>query len=956
MTLPHRLLRSLVPILLVVAASAAASAQPALVPSWSFGATGQGIGARGMAVGNTPSGPEVYATSSESAIAYVWYALRYRPDTRRFERTFMSERFERTIVGIGVADVLGDARGEIVVALQDGRVVVYDQLTRGKVGGFHPPSPGVEAMAVRDGEGDGKAEILLASAAALRVYAGDGTLLWQLGGVGGGRIALGQMDDDAGLEIALPGVSSSSPGTVVDWASHAVQWDQGQDFASWIDAADIDGDGRDELIATEYWGGLVRAFDVETHLPKWSIAPPSTAGDIRVANLDCDGVPDLLIGSRNAWDLYAYDTATRSLKWTVDLDASGVTGLMFADVTGDGWPEVVFAEGFNDSGGDHLMMVDPATQQVVTSTLHFDGPILGPVWGDLDGDGAPEILAASTSTDNRYAGGRLVAFDGRTLRTRNVSDPLGGTHPGYALVDLKLRNTDPDPALEVVVPIENYPFSWIEIRKLGADGQFTRTWESPATPSVHGVEVADIDGDGNLEVIGATGWDKGVKAFDLGTQAVEWDSGTLTPGFRASRVSVLTAGGGAPHVVLLLEEGSIHIFDGVTKQPLPPLAGVFMSLVPDETGGLRAFWAGDDAGNVYRYERQGNAYGLTATYDVGEGQVDGVARLAGTQFAVGADGVLSVYASPGGALLWRSEDYGEGFGGWIALGSGAQRRVFAGGGLGVVALAPAVSLSSVAPRTGPAGGGTRLTVTGASNPSFAPGAALFIGGLPATGVQVTPAEIQGDVPALAAGALHDVVVSNPDLSMGVLAASFMTDFNDVDSAHLFHDFVARLVANLVSGGCGGGSYCAIAPVTRAQMAVFLLRSRFGPAFVPAPPTGGRFGDVGCGTFAGAYIEELARRGIAGGCGGGDYCPASPVTRAQMAVFLLTTLEGGSYVPPPATGGVFTDVPAGDPFARWIEELARRGITGGCGGGNYCPDNPVSRGEMAVFLSTTFALP
>jgi hypothetical protein len=72
----------------------------------------------------------------------------------------------------------------------------------------------------------------------------------------------------------------------------------------------------------------------------------------------------------------------------------------------------------------------------------------------------------------------------------------------------------------------------------------------------------------------------------------------------------------------------------------------------------------------------------------------------------------------------------------------------------------------------------------------------------------------------------------------------------------------------------------------------------------------------------------------------------------MAVFLLKSKYGAFHVPPPATG-VFDDVPAGDPFAPWIEQLATEGITGGCGGDNYCPDNPVTRGQMAVFLTKTF---
>jgi len=49
------------------------------------------------------------------------------------------------------------------------------------------------------------------------------------------------------------------------------------------------------------------------------------------------------------------------------------------------------------------------------------------------------------------------------------------------------------------------------------------------------------------------------------------------------------------------------------------------------------------------------------------------------------------------------------------------------------------------------------------------------------------------------------------------------------------------------------------------------------------------------------------------------------------------------------------VPTGHPFFQFIEALAAAGITGGCGNGNYCPDNPVTRGQMAVFLAKALGL-
>jgi hypothetical protein len=94
--------------------------------------------------------------------------------------------------------------------------------------------------------------------------------------------------------------------------------------------------------------------------------------------------------------------------------------------------------------------------------------------------------------------------------------------------------------------------------------------------------------------------------------------------------------------------------------------------------------------------------------------------------------------------------------------------------------------------------------------------------------------------------------------------------------------------------------------------------------------------------------------VAGGCGNGNFCPGAPVTREQMPVFVLRLLDP-TLVPPACATPLFADVPAGSPFCRWIEELARRGVVTGCGGGNYCPGSAVLRDQMAVFISVTYTL-
>jgi hypothetical protein len=194
----------------------------------------------------------------------------------------------------------------------------------------------------------------------------------------------------------------------------------------------------------------------------------------------------------------------------------------------------------------------------------------------------------------------------------------------------------------------------------------------------------------------------------------------------------------------------------------------------------------------------------------------------------------------------------------------------------------------------------------------------------------------------------------------VMANLAVTTFVDVLGNHPFFTWIQGLVAAGITGGCATtpALYCPDNSVTRDQMAVFLLRGIHGASYQPPAATGTMFTDVPLSQPLAKWIEELAREGITGGCSTSppQYCPADVVTRAQMAVFLLRAKHGAGYQPPAATGTMFTDVPLSQPLANWIEELAREGITSGCGATTYCPDDPVTRAEMAVFLVRAFNLP
>ena len=138
-------------------------------------------------------------------------------------------------------------------------------------------------------------------------------------------------------------------------------------------------------------------------------------------------------------------------------------------------------------------------------------------------------------------------------------------------------------------------------------------------------------------------------------------------------------------------------------------------------------------------------------------------------------------------------------------------------------------------------------------------------------------------------------------------------------------------------------------------------SAHGGADYSPPQCVGIFQDVICEDTPNAdYIEALYNEGVTAGCNADplQYCPDSPVTRSEMAVFLLAALEGADYVPPACTG-IFGDVPCPTYWAAdWIEDLYNRGITAGCSANPllYCPNSTTSRAEMSVFETATFGFP
>lgn len=175
------------------------------------------------------------------------------------------------------------------------------------------------------------------------------------------------------------------------------------------------------------------------------------------------------------------------------------------------------------------------------------------------------------------------------------------------------------------------------------------------------------------------------------------------------------------------------------------------------------------------------------------------------------------------------------------------------------------------------------------------------------------------------------------------APSAATPFSDVCGDNTHAQDIGRLASAELTSGCGDDLFCPHQSVSRQQMASFLVRALDLSGSNEFP-----FRDVGPDNVHHRTIARLEAEAITKGCDTTRYCPADAVTREQMATFLVRALQL-----PPADDMAFDDVAASNVHAEDISALAAAGVTKGCATDRFCPDEHVTRAQMASFLVRAF---
>lgn len=652
-----------------------------------FTSMGIGIGQSGFVPSTEPGLNEFYLDGYVGGS--FWHAMRYDAGEGTYAQTYASPILPSNLRRIDVFDLHPSPGDEIFILMADGTIRLHRQSSKLMLEEFATGVDQITAFDHYDWDGDGREEIALLGSGGLHLFESDGTALQTYPGFSGSDMAIGQMDGDPGAEIAF------TDGTVLDLDSGLIQCDWAAGFGYELELSDFDNDGMEEIVFSERWN-FAWAFDVDTCLPKWSISVFNIDA-VTIGDGDGDGHDELILGEAQWGNVTAYDLVTRAVKWSIHNPEHGTTSVAVFDADMDGQVEVIWGAGHSSSGEDIMYVGDATTQSIEWESQDLVGPFLGPVVGDVDGDGVNEIVTISRESDSGYGAGRIVVLEPDNLVPRISQETMRGL--GWTGVkDIELYDVTGDGTLEILLAGSTTYDGLLEIYDYAPGGIFTLIWDNnvlPRSATFQSVDVADLDGDGSLEILGGTGsattGSSGnfVYVYDYASGDEEWHS--LQMGSFWDQVSAVEHGDfdadGDIEIAGMVEGGDVYIFHhDSTLEAI--LTGDFscMRLGPEVGSYGQSLLLGSDHGAIDAYYWNGSGYQIHRSLNPPLSSLEGFTFAGRDRLFTGADGVLTIHALPTGRVMWQSANFGTNFGSEVVV---LDDGVFVSAGInGVFAFRP----------------------------------------------------------------------------------------------------------------------------------------------------------------------------------------------------------------------------------------------------------------------------
>lgn len=524
------------------------------------------------------------------------FAIRHAGDYR-FEQSWAAPNNGQ---GWGIAELLPAAGQELWVMDAAGRMDIYrpfafEPASRRRI--VLPSGAEVNRALMADLFGDGRQQILLlirvGGEQRLAAFAWpDLQQVWEYTldvPASSYSMITASLDSDPAREIVL------SYGAVIDPMQSVEQWFYNEGFGIAMQGANVDEDPAEELIAMNSRQN-VTAFDVDLQSPRWQIGTGDN-DSLLVADVTGSAFPEILVGEGQWGSVAVYDSQTQALLWNVENPEHGVSGMGVGDADNDGELDLIWGAGWTSSGADHLYLTPVSRHQPTFTFPDYDGPY-GAAPLQMDEDDALELVIFTTGTNSGYGNSTHFVLDSLTGQQETDLHLDISSASYYESWQILLGNVDTDPGQELILSIGNdlYLFDhtgarltkrsfsagitprWVgdvdgdgELELVGhtsnrvtvhALATLEYEWQSIThSPGISDLDVGDVDGDGRMEIV-FHGARSSVKAYDGQTHLLDWQ---MPAPQQASGIAVGNADGAGNLEILVVENSTLKVYDGLTR-------------------------------------------------------------------------------------------------------------------------------------------------------------------------------------------------------------------------------------------------------------------------------------------------------------------------------------------------------------------------------------------------------
>jgi len=501
---------------------------------------GSGIGASNLLISDINNDGKLEIICGGNSLHHFggddfWYVLSFSAKDNNYFQSWVSDYYSVDVKKILIDDIDNNGSDEIIIALENGNIEIYDALQLTKINAIGTIASDLRNFVIGDIDNDGEKEFVLSDFTHINntyVYSASDYSLECIIPYGvRGELEIGNVDDDPALEIVIGRDPSSNKGYVIDGITHAVEWEYNSfgGFGRSVELADIDNDGRAEIIATDGWYNVC-AYDVDTRTIIWNEdLSDGDIADIKIFDIDGNNSLELLIGDGQWGYIRCYGLEDLTEMWKIRNPEHGVTDINFGDVDNDGMNEVLWGAGYSSTGPDYLYVGDIGVAVIEWQSIDESGPFNAFDIDDVDNDGKDEIVMCSFESEAGYDDGIISIYDAENKLLEWQWGPLDA-HSWTGVHDLNLDDIDTDGVKEIIIATSKIRDGLILVYDGITHGL---EWQTPVPRDYWGmpfsaIGVGDVDDDGVKELIAgnkaehASAEGRFVFAFDISAGLEKW--------------------------------------------------------------------------------------------------------------------------------------------------------------------------------------------------------------------------------------------------------------------------------------------------------------------------------------------------------------------------------------------------------------------------------------------------